>query len=101
MKRQEALDHFNRFLDLVDLYEAQAANTIKDSPMLFDLFKLAARQDSEIMHELLWALPSITLDLPLMIRVLYGIYRAYETIMQQTIDEETQRVKEEANACEN
>lgn len=94
-ERQEALDHFNRFLDLIDLYEAQAANVIEDGLEPFGLVELAARHDAEIGHALLLALPNTELDLPLMIRVLHHLSQAYTTTMKQIITEARQRVKEE------
>ena len=101
-ERQDALDHFNRFFDLVELYEAQAANAIKDEPKAFELIELAARHEIEIGHELLQALPTTGLALPLMVRVSYRLYKSYATTMRQTIAEAMQRVKEEeSDAREN
>lgn len=94
-ERQEALDHFNRFLDLVDLYEAQAVNALKNGPEAFELIELAARHEMEIGHELLQALPNTKLDLPLMVRVSHRLSQAYTTTMKQIITEAMQRVKEE------
>lgn len=101
-ERQKALDHFNRFLDLVDLYEAQAADAIKDETKPFELIELAARHEIEIKHELFLALPTTGLDLPLMARVLYRLYKSYATSMRLNIAEAMQRVKKEvSDACEN
>ena len=96
-ERQEALYHFNRFLDLVDLYEAQAADILKDEPEPFALIELAARQDTEIVQELRLALPNTKLDLPLMVRVSHRLSQAYATTMKQIITEAMQRAKEDGD----
>ena len=86
-ERQEALDHFNRFLDLIDLYEAQTWNAIEDGSTPFDIYRKVSEHTAEVGHALINALPSTTACLPLMEKVLRGVSQSYADTMRQIIDE--------------
>lgn len=93
-ERQEALDNYSRFLDLVELFEAQAWNAIEDGSTPFDIYRKVSEHAAEVRHALINALPSTMACLPLMEKVLRGVSQSYaDTMLRQIIDEAMQDVQ--------
>lgn len=92
-ERQEALDNYSRFLDLVDLFEAQTWNAIEGGSTPFDIYRKVNEHAAEVGRALIHAMPSTTACLPLMEKVLRCASQSYADTMQQIIDKAMQDVQ--------